>query len=115
MDSLIDKLRAAIEAGDRGPICADDGTWETSPSQPFAVAHRKILELHPHKRFKNPLSADSPFDEDHRAAFAEDPRYVGCERCSWDFRYEEVYPSWWCDHVLALVEAYDLTVEEPVS
>lgn len=71
-----------------------------------AGAHRKILELHPHDRFQEPLSADSPFEEDRRPAFAEDPRYVGCRLCDWDYRFEVVEPSWWCATVLAIAAIY---------
>lgn len=75
-------------------------------------AHRKILEKHPHHRFQEPLKADSPFEDDHRAAFAEDPRYVGCGLCDWDYRYEVVEPSWWCDTVLAIAAIYGIEEDD---
>ncbi|WP_433078897.1 DUF6221 family protein [Dactylosporangium sp. CA-052675] len=68
-------------------------------------AKRALLALHPHRRFAEPLDANSRFEEDHRPAFTEAPRYVGCEGCNID-RYEEVYPSWWCAHVRLLAAPY---------
>lgn len=69
-------------------------------------AKRAILGRHQHHRFTEPLDANSKFEEDHRAAFDEPPRYVGCVACSYDYRYEEVYPSWWCEHVRLLAAPY---------
>lgn len=65
-------------------------------------AKRRILAFHRHLRFTEPLDINSKFEEDRRPAFDEAPRYVGCEVCSFDSRYEEVYPSWWCAHVRLL-------------
>lgn len=65
-------------------------------------AKRRLLDLHPHRRFAGPLRAASPHEADHRPAFDEAPRYVGCETCHWDSDHEENYPSWWCDTVRLL-------------
>lgn len=70
------------------------------------ASRRQILDLHPHRRFTEPLAADSPFAEDHRPAFDDDPRYVGCTVCDWDWRFEEVTPRWWCKTVRLLAAPY---------
>lgn len=67
---------------------------------------RRILDLHPHQRFTEPLSASSPFEEDRRPAFDEVPRYVGCKNCNWDAAMEELRPGWWCETVRLLASPY---------
>lgn len=69
-------------------------------------AKRRLLALHLHLRYTEPLDADSDFEEDHRPAFAEPPLYVGCKTCHYDARHEETYPSWWCDTVRLLALPY---------
>lgn len=69
-------------------------------------AKRRLLALHRHVRYVNPLDAASKFEEDHRQAFDEPPLYVGCVLCHYDSRHEENYPSWWCDHVQLLAAPY---------
>ena len=69
-------------------------------------AKRALLALHHHLRYVEPLDAASKYEEDHRPAFDESPRYVGCAACHYDSRHEETYPSWWCDTVRLLALPY---------
>lgn len=69
-------------------------------------AKRRLLALHPHHRYVEPLDAASVHEEDHRPAFDESPRYVGCTSCHYNSRHEECYPSWWCEHVRLLALPY---------
>lgn len=70
------------------------------------AAKRRLLALHPHHRYAEPLDASSRFEEDRRPAFDEAPLYVGCASCHYDHRHEETYPSWWCDTVRLLALPY---------
>lgn len=71
------------------------------------AAKRRLLDLHQHQRFAEPTdSRPNAHPDDRRKAFAEDPKYVGCRRCHFDYRDEEVHPYFWCETVRLLARPY---------
>lgn len=102
----------ASRRGDNTPLCDVDGE-HIAANDPARVlrqveAHRKILDMHPHRRFATlPEEWPERWRAEMRQAFpgTAEP-YVGCESCGWDYRYEVVDPGWWCDTVRALARIY---------
>jgi hypothetical protein len=98
------------ETDDTNIMAAGAHVYRWAPKRVLAEveAKRRILDLHPHQRFSElPEEWPAHWKAEIRAAFpGEAQPYVGCERCHFDHHYEEVNPSWWCDHLCLLALPY---------
>lgn len=78
--------------------------WNRATALAEVEAKRRILEMHPHKRFSTaPEDWPDHWRDELRPAFpGTDEPYVGCQACDWDPHMEEHQPNWWCQTVRLL-------------